>query len=58
LPTGEFTRRFTPPIFVDVCRINGKFKDVMSRVTLPKREEAKPSQKQKGDLYETKSDKF
>ncbi len=41
---GEFTRSFTLPNFVDSNRINAEFKDGMLRVTLPKREEAKPKQ--------------
>jgi HSP20 family protein len=41
---GEFTRNFTLPSFVDTGKINAEFKDGMLRVTMPKREEAKPKQ--------------
>jgi HSP20 family protein len=41
---GEFTRSFTLPSFVDTGKINAEFKDGMLRVTMPKREEAKPKQ--------------
>ena len=41
---GEFTRSFTLPSFVDTSKINAEFKDGMLRVTMPKREEAKPKQ--------------
>src|SRR5262250_2348661 len=39
---GEFTRSFTLPGFVDTNKINAEFKDGILRVTLGKREEAKP----------------
>jgi HSP20 family protein len=41
---GEFFRSFTLPGFVDAGKVNAEFKDGMLRVTLPKREEAKPKQ--------------
>ena len=41
---GEFFRSFTLPNFVDTAKINAEFKDGMLRVTMPKREEAKPKQ--------------
>lgn len=41
---GEFTRSFTLPAFVDTAKVNAEFKDGMLRVTMPKREEAKPKQ--------------
>lgn len=41
---GEFIRSFTLPTFVDPNKINAEFKDGMLRVTLAKREEAKPKQ--------------
>jgi HSP20 family protein len=41
---GEFTRSFTLPPFVDSGKVNAEFKDGMLRVTLAKREEAKPKQ--------------
>ncbi len=41
---GAFTRSFTLPNFADASKINAEFKDGMLRVTLPKREEAKPKQ--------------
>jgi HSP20 family protein len=41
---GAFTRSFTLPSFADTSKINAEFKDGMLRVTLPKREEAKPKQ--------------
>ncbi len=41
---GEFTRSFTLPSFVETSKINAEFKDGMLRVTMPKREEAKPKQ--------------
>ena len=41
---GEFSRSFTLPNFVDAGKINAEFKDGMLRVTMPKREEAKPKQ--------------
>ncbi len=41
---GEFTRSFTLPGFVDAAKVNAEFKDGILRVTMPKREEAKPKQ--------------
>ncbi|HQR36118.1 MAG TPA: Hsp20/alpha crystallin family protein [Blastocatellia bacterium] len=41
---GEFSRSFTLPSFVDINKVNAEFKDGMLRVSLPKREEAKPKQ--------------
>jgi HSP20 family protein len=41
---GEFTRSFTLPNFVDASKINAEFKDGVLRVTMAKREEAKPKQ--------------
>ena len=41
---GEFTRSFTLPGFVDMNKVNAEFKDGILRVTLAKREEAKPKQ--------------
>lgn len=41
---GEFTRSFTLPGFVDTNKVNAEFKDGILRVTLTKREEAKPKQ--------------
>ena len=41
---GEFTRSFTLPGFVDMNKVNAEFKDGILRVTLTKREEAKPKQ--------------
>ena len=41
---GEFSRSFSLPSFVDAGKVNAEFKDGMLRVTLPKREEAKPKQ--------------
>ena len=41
---GEFSRSFTLPSFVDGGKVNAEFKDGMLRVTMPKREEAKPKQ--------------
>ena len=41
---GAFTRSFRLPGFADTSKINAEFKDGMLRVTLPKREEAKPKQ--------------
>jgi HSP20 family protein len=39
---GEFTRSFTLPGFVDTNKVNAEFKDGILRVTLGKREEARP----------------
>jgi HSP20 family protein len=41
---GEFVRSFTLPSFVDAGKINADFKDGMLRVTMAKREDAKPKQ--------------
>ena len=41
---GTFTRSFTLPTVVDTEKIKAEFKDGVLRVTLPKREEAKPKQ--------------
>jgi HSP20 family protein len=41
---GQFYRSFTLPANVDTGAINAQFKDGMLRLTLPKKEEAKPKQ--------------
>ena len=41
---GEFTRSFALPNFVDTSKVNAEFKDGILRVTLAKREEARPKQ--------------
>jgi HSP20 family protein len=41
---GEFVRNFTLPAFAEAEKITAEFKDGMLRVTIPKREEAKPKQ--------------
>ncbi|MFN0122171.1 MAG: Hsp20/alpha crystallin family protein [Blastocatellia bacterium] len=41
---GEFMRGFALPSFVDPGKINAAHKDGMRRVTIGKREEAKPKQ--------------
>ena len=41
---GTFSRVFTLPTVVDTQSIKADFKDGMLRLTLPKREEAKPKQ--------------
>ena len=41
---GAFTRSFTLPNTVDPNSIKAEFKDGLLRITLPKREEAKPKQ--------------
>jgi HSP20 family protein len=41
---GSFSRSFTLPTVVDQGAIKAEFKDGLLRVTLPKREEAKPKQ--------------
>jgi HSP20 family protein len=41
---GSFTRSFTLPTVVDTSNIKAEYKDGVLRVTLPKREEAKPRQ--------------
>ena len=41
---GQFYRSFTLPPNVDPATIDAQFKDGVLRVTLPKREEAKPKQ--------------
>jgi HSP20 family protein len=41
---GEFTRSFTLPSFADPNKINAEYKDGVLRVTIGKREGAKPKQ--------------
>lgn len=41
---GAFTRSFTLPSVVDTDKIKAEFKDGVLRLTLPKKEEAKPKQ--------------
>lgn len=41
---GEFFRSFTLPQFIDANKVSAEFKDGVLRITLPKREEAKPKQ--------------
>jgi HSP20 family protein len=41
---GAFTRSFTLPTVVDSDNIKAEFKDGVLRMTLPKKEEAKPKQ--------------
>ena len=41
---GEFTRSFTLPAFIDPAKVNAEFRDGMLKVTMAKREEAKPKQ--------------
>lgn len=41
---GQFYRSFTLPPNVDAASINAQFKDGVLRLTLPKKEEAKPKQ--------------
>jgi HSP20 family protein len=41
---GSFTRSFTLPTVVDQEKIKAEYRDGVLRVTLPKREEAKPKQ--------------
>ena len=41
---GTFSRSFTLPNIVDTQSIKAEFKDGVLRVTMPKREEAKPKQ--------------
>jgi len=41
---GQFTRSFTLPTTVAVDQVNAEFHDGVLRVTLPRREEAKPRQ--------------
>ena len=41
---GAFSRSFTLPTVVDTEKIKAEFKDGVLRVTLPKKEEAKPKQ--------------
>lgn len=41
---GEFIRSFTLPTFINAEKITAEFKDGVLRVTIPKREEAKPKQ--------------
>jgi len=41
---GTFTRSFTLPSTVDTTNVKADYKDGVLRITLPKREEAKPKQ--------------
>ena len=41
---GTFTRSFTLPSTVDTAGVKADYKDGVLRITLPKREEAKPKQ--------------
>ena len=41
---GSFTRSFTLPSTVDTTNVKADYKDGVLRITLPKREEAKPKQ--------------
>ena len=41
---GTFSRSFTLPTVVDTDKIKAEYKDGVLRVTLPKKEEAKPKQ--------------
>lgn len=41
---GSFTRSFTLPNVIDTEKIKAEFKDGVLRMTLPKKEEAKPKQ--------------
>jgi HSP20 family protein len=41
---GAFSRSFTLPNVVDTEKIKAEFKDGLLRLTLPKKEEAKPKQ--------------
>ena len=41
---GSFTRAFTLPSTVDTSKVKAEYKDGVLRITLPKREEAKPKQ--------------
>ena len=41
---GEFVRSFALPAIIDSAKIGAEFKDGVLRVSLPKREEAKPKQ--------------
>jgi HSP20 family protein len=41
---GAFSRSFTLPTVVDTDKIKAEFRDGVLRLTLPKREEAKPKQ--------------
>ena len=41
---GTFSRSFTLPSIVDTTNIKAEFKEGVLRVTMPKREEAKPKQ--------------
>jgi HSP20 family protein len=41
---GAFTRSFTLPTVVDAGAVKAEFKDGVLRLTLPRREEAKPKQ--------------
>lgn len=41
---GEFSRSFTLPAFADSSKVNAEYKDGVLRVSLAKKEEAKPKQ--------------
>jgi HSP20 family protein len=41
---GTFTRSFTLPALVDTGKIKAEFKDGVLKLTIPKKEEAKPKQ--------------
>ncbi|HWW93810.1 MAG TPA: Hsp20/alpha crystallin family protein, partial [Vicinamibacteria bacterium] len=41
---GSFTRSFTLPNVVDTEKIKAEYKDGLLRMTLPKKDEAKPKQ--------------
>jgi HSP20 family protein len=41
---GTFSRAFTLPSTVDTANVKAEYKDGVLRITLPKREEAKPKQ--------------
>jgi HSP20 family protein len=41
---GTFSRSFTLPNVVDTAGIKAEYRDGVLRVTMPKREEAKPKQ--------------
>jgi HSP20 family protein len=57
---GQFTRSFTLPTTVAVDQVNAEFRDGVLRVTMPRREEAKPRQiqvqvKTEADANKTKA---